>query len=166
MGNILNIINSDEHYHNVDNVNYIPCLTGPFLCSELRNFTINELTLDEVKDEKCIYVIEIRCNDGLKKVFDLLPQKLIDLVNNDKCSIVIDYEHEGNLDRKYLEKFQYNIQKNKEKVKLKNIFILTGNLIKLEGYGVDVIPSMHFLNNMSFDAYDSKFRRNTDLGYV
>ena len=22
------------------------------------------------------------------------------------------------------------------------------------------------LNNMSFDAYDSKFRRNTDLGYV
>ncbi len=54
MGNILNIINSDEHYHNVDNVNYIPCLTGPFLCSELRNFTINELTLDEVKDEKCI----------------------------------------------------------------------------------------------------------------
>jgi len=25
---------------------------------------------------------------------------------------------------------------------------------------------MHFLNNMSFDAYDSKFRRNTDLGYV
>jgi len=166
MGNILNIINSDEHYHNVDNVNYIPCLTGPFLCSELRNFTINELTLDEVKDEKCIYVIEIRCNDGLKKVFDLLPQKLIDLVNNDKCSIVIDYEHEGNLDRKYLEKFQYNIQKNKEKVKLKNIFILTGNLIELEGYGVDVVPSMHFLNNMSFDAYDSKFRRNTDLGYV
>jgi len=43
---------------------------------------------------------------------------------------------------------------------------LTGNLIKLEGYGVDIIPSMHFLNNMSFDAYDSKFRRNTDLGYV
>ena len=166
MGNILNIINSDEDYHNVDNVNYIPFLTGTFLCSELRNFTINELTLDEVKNEKCIYVIEIRCNDGLKKVFDLLPQKLIDLVNDDKCSIVIDYEHEGNLDRKYLEKFQYNIQKNKEKVKLKNIFILTGNLIKLEGYGVDVIPSMHFLNNMSFDAYDSKFRRNTDLGYV
>jgi hypothetical protein len=166
MGNILNIINSDEHYHNVDNVNYIPCLTGPFICSELRNFTINELTLDKVKDEKYIYVIEIRCNDGLKKVFDLLPQKLIDLVNNDKCSIVIDYEHEGNLDRKYLEKFQYNIQKNKEKVKLKNIFILTGNLMKLEGYGVDIIPSMHFLNNMSFDAYDSKFRRNTDLGYV
>ena len=25
---------------------------------------------------------------------------------------------------------------------------------------------VHFLNNMSFDAYDSKFRRNTDLGYV
>ena len=166
MGDILNIINSDENYYNVDNVIYIPCLTGPFICSELRNFTINELTLDEVKDEKSIYVIEIRCNDGLKKVFDLLPQKLIDLVNDDKCSIVIDYEHEGNLDRKYLEKFQYNIQKNKEKVKLKNIFILTGNLMKLEGYGVDIIPSMHFLNNMSFDAYDSKFRRNTDLGYV
>ena len=111
-------------------------------------------------------MIEIRNLDGINKFFDLLPDKLIDLVNEDKCSIVIDYEHEGNLDRKYLEKFQYNIQKNKEKVKLKNIFILTGNLIKLEGYGVDVIPSMHFLNNMSFDAYDSKFRRNTDLGYV
>ena len=54
MGNILNIINSDKHYHNVDNVNYIPCLPGPFLCSELRNFTINELTLDKVKDEKYI----------------------------------------------------------------------------------------------------------------
>ena len=166
MGNILNIINSDEHYHNVDNVNYIPCLTGPFLCSELRNFTINELTLDEVKDEKCIYVIEIRCNDGLKKVFDLLPQKLIDLVNNDKCSIVIDYEHEGNLDRKYLEKFQYNIQKNKEKVKLKNIFILTGNLLQYEDYDISIVNSTHFLNNMSYDANISNGRLNTDLGYV
>ena len=39
-----------------------------------------------------------------------------------------------NLDRKYLEKFQYNIQKNKEKVKLKNIFILTGNLIELDQF--------------------------------
>ena len=57
MGNILNIINSDEHYYNLDNNNYIPCLTGPFLCNELRNFTINELTLNNVKDEKCVYVI-------------------------------------------------------------------------------------------------------------
>ena len=52
---------------------------------------------------------------GIKKVFDLLPQKLIDLVNNDKCSIVIDYEHEGNLDRGILRKSSNIIYKRIKK---------------------------------------------------
>ena len=166
MGNILNIINSDEHYYNLDNNNYIPCLTGPFLCNELRNFTINELTLNNVKDEKCVYVIEIRNDEGIDKFFDLLPEKLIELVNSDKCFVVIDYEHEGNLDKEYLNKFHYNIQKNNDKVKLKNIFILTGNLLQYEDYDISIVNSTHFLNNMSYDANISNGRLNTDLGYV
>ena len=44
------------------------------LCAENKQNIDMIVFCKEVKDEKSIYVIEIRCNDGLKKVFDLFSK--------------------------------------------------------------------------------------------
>ena len=62
MGNILNIINSDEHFHDVSDFgrnNYMRCLEGAFLSSEIKaKFNTNVVNINNINNNlKYIYLI-------------------------------------------------------------------------------------------------------------
>ena len=56
MGNILNIINSDEHFYNLSEdckENYMECLDGPFMSKEVKeHFSLTIVNVDSINENK------------------------------------------------------------------------------------------------------------------
>ena len=78
MGNILNIINSDEHFHNLNDFgksNYMRCLDGTFLSSEIKpHFGLTICNVDSIDEtKKYLYIIECRTKDAIYSAFLRIP---------------------------------------------------------------------------------------------
>ena len=65
MGNILNIINSNQHFHNISDEckhHYMECLNGPFMSEEIKDyFELSIVNIDSVYENKkyIIYCIAV-----------------------------------------------------------------------------------------------------------
>jgi len=159
MGNILNIINSDEHFHNLNDFgksNYMKCLEGTFLSTEVKphfGLTIcNVDSIDEIK--KYLYVIECRTMDGIYAGFFKLPQPVLDLVNQDRCKVVFSYEAEGDLDVEYFNRW-YNLtcKAREDEIKFSNFYIFHCelNCEKNNRTPVNFFVSTHHFDTLSFE---------------
>jgi hypothetical protein len=159
MGNILNIINSDEHFHNLNDFgksNYMKCLEGTFLSTEVKphfGLTIcNVDSIDEIK--KYLYVIECRTMDGIYAGFFKLPQPVLDLVNQDRCKVVFSYEAEGDLDVEYFNRW-YNLtcKAREDEIKFSNFYIFHCelNCEKNNRTPVNFFASTHHFDTLSFE---------------
>ena len=100
MGNILNIINSNQHFHNISDEckhHYMECLDGPFMSEEIRDyFELSIVNIDSVyENKKYIYPIECRTIDAVLSGINHLPEKIVELVNKDRCKVIFSYESEG-----------------------------------------------------------------------
>ena len=89
MGNILNIINSDKDFYDTHNGHYMRCAKGAFYSSELKeHFKINHIDIDNIDENtNYIYLIECVTQDAVYSGFSKIPQKVIDLVNQDRCKL-------------------------------------------------------------------------------
>ena len=87
MGNILNIINSDKDFYDTHNGHYMRCVKGAFYSSELKeNFKVNEVDIDNIDENtNYIYLVECVTQDAIYSGFFKLPQKVSDLVNQNRC---------------------------------------------------------------------------------
>ena len=160
MGNILNIINSDEHFHNVNDFgksNYMKCLEGTFLSSEMKpHFELTICNLDSVDEtKKYLYIIECRTMDGIYSGFFRIPQKVIDLVNQDRCKVIFSYEAEGDLDVKFFNNW-YNLtcKVREDEIKFSNFYIFHCelNCEKNNETPVNFFVSTHHLDTLSFEV--------------
>jgi hypothetical protein len=160
MGNILNIINSDEHLHNVNDFgksNYMKCLEGTFLSSEMKpHFGLTICNLDSVDEtKKYLYIIECRTMDGIYSGFFRIPQKVIDLVNQDRCKVIFSYEAEGDLDVKFFNNW-YNLtcKVREDEIKFSNFYIFHCelNCEKNNETPVNFFASTHHLDTLSFEV--------------
>lgn len=160
MGNILNIINSDEHFHNVNDFgksNYMKCLEGTFLSSEMKpHFELTICNLDSVDEtKKYLYIIECRTMDGIYSGFFRIPQKVIDLVNQDRCKVIFSYEAEGDLDVKFFNNW-YNLtcKVREDEIKFSNFYIFHCelNCEKNNETPVNFFASTHHLDTLSFEV--------------
>jgi hypothetical protein len=159
MGNILNIISSDEHFYNANNFgksNYMECLKGTFLSSEIKpHFKLNIRNLDSVENNlNYIYVIECKTMDGIYSGFLKIPQKIIDLVNQDRCKVVFSYEAEGDLDVKFFNDwYELTCRPREDEIKFSNFYILHCEL-NCENNNetpVNFLASTHHFDTLSFE---------------
>ena len=110
MGNILNILVENYFGKNVKDYripngihNYLPksnnskitmVKTGPFFSNDiLDNFEVNMVDLNSKLDvdKKYLYLIELNTPKGLYSSFHSIPKKVIDLVNQDRCYVILLY---------------------------------------------------------------------------
>ena len=159
MGNILNIINSDEHFHDVSDFgrnNYMRCLEGAFLSSEVKaKFNTNVVNIDNIDDNlKYIYLIECRAIDGIYNAFFRIPKKIIDLVNQDRCKVIFSYEAEGDLDVEYFNQW-YNLscKSSEDEIKFSNFYIFHCelNCEKNNETPINFFMSTHHFDSLSFE---------------
>jgi hypothetical protein len=160
MGNILNIINSDEHFYNANDFgksNYMKCLEGTFLSSEIKpHFRLNVRNVDSIeKNLNYLYIIECRTMDGIYSGFFRIPQKVIDLVNQDRCKVIFSYEAEGDLDVKFFNNW-YNLtcKVREDEIKFSNFYIFHCelNCEKNNETPVNFFASTHHLDTLSFEV--------------
>ena len=159
MGNILNIINSDEHFYNVNDFgkrNYMKCLDGTFYSSEIKpHFKLNVCNVDDIQDKlNYLYIIECRTMDGIYSGFFKIPQKVLDLVNQDRCKVIFSYEAEGDLNVRYFNGWYYLTCKGREnEIKFSNFYIFHCelNCEKNNETPVNFFASTHHLDTLSFE---------------
>ena len=159
MGNILNIINSDEHFYNVNDFgkrNYMKCLDGTFYSSEIKpHFKLNVCNVDDIQDKlNYLYIIECRTMDGIYSGFFKIPQKVLDLVNQDRCKVIFSYEAEGDLNVNYFNGWYYLTCKGREnEIKFSNFYIFHCelNCEKNNETPVNFFASTHHLDTLSFE---------------
>ena len=158
MGNILNIINSDDHFYNLNKeckVQYIKLFEGPFISKEVRNhFKFTIVNIDSIdKNKKYIYPIECRQIDAIYSGIHHIPQEVVELVNQDRCKVIFSYESEGDFP---IEDFNDIFYKSKfilrEKVKLSNIYIFCNDFMAHERNNTELnfFGSAHFLDTISY----------------
>jgi len=159
MGNILNIINSDEHFYNKNDFgrnNYMKCLEGTFYSSEIKpHFNLNVCNINSIQEElNYLYLIECQTIDGVYSGFFKIPQKVIDLVNQDRCKVIFSYEAEGDLNVNYFNGWYYLTCKGREnEIKFSNFYIFHCelNCEKNNKTPVNFIFSNHHLDTLSFE---------------
>ena len=159
MGNILNIINSDEHFYNKNRNDYfMKCLTGSFYSSDLQDlFKVNSTNIGRVENKKYIYLVELIQENGLYLVLNNIPKKVKELVKKEKCIIIVGYESEGTLSIKSLNHWYKN---NKVDYDLSKVYLLSGDLVSSGNETpVNIIKSTHVVDGISF-ALD-KLKDNT-----
>ena len=144
MGNILNIINSNQHFHNISDEcknHYMECLDGPFMSEEIRDyFELSIVNIDSVyENKKYIYPIECRTIDAVLSGINHLPEKIVELVNKDRCKVIFSYESEGDFP---IEDFNnwFHMSKFilKEKVKLSNIYVFCNDFYAEQRNNTDI----------------------------
>ena len=159
MGNILNIINSDEHFYNANDFgksNYMKCLEGTFLSSEIKpHFRLNVRNVDSIEENlNYLYIIECRTMDGIYSGFFKIPQKVIDLVNQDRCKVIFSYEAEGDLNVNYFNGWYYLTCKPREnEIKFSNFYIFHCelNCETNNETPVNFFVSTHHFDTLSFE---------------
>jgi hypothetical protein len=158
MGNILNIINSDEHFYNLSEdckQNYMECLDGPFMSKEVKqHFTLTIVNVNSINEnKKYIYPIECRTVDAVFSGINHLPEKIVELVNKDRCKVIFSYESEGDFPiENFNEWFYMSKFILKEKVKLSNLYIFCNdfNAEQRNNTEINFFPSTHFLDTISY----------------
>lgn len=158
MGNILNIINSDEHFYNLSEdckENYMECLDGPFMSKEVKeHFSLTIVNVDSINEnKKYIYPIECKTIDAVFSGLNHIPQKVMDMVNKDKCKVIFSYESEGDFPNEDFNEWFYKSKFIlKEKIKLSNVYIFSNdfNAKKRNNTEINFFPSTHFLDTISY----------------
>jgi hypothetical protein len=172
MGNILNIINSDEHFHNLNDFgksNYMRCLDGTFLSSEIKpHFGLTICNVDSIDEtKKYLYIIECRTINAIYSGFFRIPQKVIDLVNQDRCKVIFSYEAEGDMDTEYFNDW-YNLSciGMEDKIKFSNFYIFHCelNCEKNNETPVNFLASTHHFDTLSFEL--NKIMENNNHRYL
>jgi hypothetical protein len=138
------------------------CKIGPFLSTDLlKEFKTNFVRLEDVKDgEVYLYVIELLHQTGLYRSLPQIPDEIIDLVNQDRCFVIYDYEHEGQFDYNFFNQWYQHCVKQEgySHIKYNNFYVLTGDLNYDRQLGDDVeinfVPSLHFVELCGTEAVD------------
>lgn len=138
------------------------CKIGPFLSTDLlKEFEINFVRLEDIKDgEIYLYVIELLHQTGLYRSLPQIPDEIIDLVNQDRCFVIYDYEHEGQFDYDFFKQWYQHCVKQEgySHIKYNNFYVLTGDLNYDKQLGDDVeinfVPSLHFVELCGAEAVD------------
>ena len=138
------------------------CKIGPFLSSDLLNeFKPNFVRFEDIKeDEIYFYVIELLHQNGLYRSLQQIPDEIIDLVNQDRCFVIYDYEHEGQFDYDFFKQWYQNciIQEGYSHIKYNNFYVLIGDLNYDRQLGDDVeinfVPSLHFVELCGAESID------------
>jgi len=156
MGNILNIINSDKDFYDTHNGHYMRCAKGSFYSSELKeNFKINEVNIDNIDDKtNYIYLVECVTQDAIYSGFFKIPQKVINLINQDRCKVVFSYEAEGDLDIEFFnEWYSFTCKPREDEIKFSNFYILHCelNCEKHNRTPVNFFVSTHHFDSLSFE---------------
>ena len=156
MGNILNIINSDKDFYDTHNGHYMRCAKGAFYSSELKeHFKINHIDIDNIDENtNYIYLIECVTQDAVYSGFSKIPQKIIDLVNQDRCKLIFSYEAEGDLDIEYFNRWYTLTYKPREKeIKFSNFYIFHCELSceKNNKTPINFFNSIHHFDSLSFE---------------
>ena len=156
MGNILNIINSDKDFYDTHNGHYMRCAKGAFYSSELKeHFKINHIDIDNIDENtNYIYLIECVTQDAVYSGFSKIPQKIINLTNQDRCKVIFSYEAEGDLDIEYFSSWYTLTYKPREKeVKFSNFYIFHCELTceKNNKTPINFFNSTHHFDSLSFE---------------
>jgi len=138
------------------------CKIGPFLSTDLlKEFKTNFVRFEDItEDEIYFYVIELLHQTGLYRSLQQIPDEIIDLVNQDRCFVIYDYEHEGQFDYDFFKQWYQNciIQEGYSHIKYNNFYVLTGDLNYDRQLGDDVeinfVPSLHFVELCGAEAVD------------
>ena len=156
MGNILNIIDSRNDFKNVDGL--LPLQCGPFFNNELDfRFEYKFCNLDDIDNStNYFYVVEIAQNSGITNVIPeiLKVDKLVDLINNDRCKVILGYESEGDISMDEFNDWYFKVCKPLEsKFKFSNFYIFNADLNceKNNKSKVNFFPST---NHMECAAHD------------
>src|SRR6056300_914682 len=133
MGNILNIINSNQDFYNVSDECkeiYIDCMDGPFFSVEIKNyFKFTIVNTDSIRENtNYIYPIQCRSVDGIFSGLHYIPNKVVELVNQNKCKVIFSYESEGDfLLEDFNTWFYWSKFILKERIDLDNVYILSND---------------------------------------
>jgi len=157
MGNILNIINSNQDFYNVSDECkeiYIDCMDGPFFSGEIKNyFKFTIVNTDSIRENtNYIYPIQCRSVDGIFSGLHYIPNKVVELVNQNKCKVIFSYESEGDFPLEdfntwfYWSKFIL-----KERIDLDNVYIFSNDFKAEERNNTQIkfFSSIHFLDSIS-----------------
>ena len=158
MGNILNIINSNQHFYNTSDEckhHYMECLDGPFMSDEVKDhFKLSIVNVDSIyENKKYIYPIECRTIDAVLSGINHLPEKIVELVNKDRCKVIFSYESEGDFPIEDFNKWFYMSKLIlKEKVKLSNIYVFCNDFYAQQRNNTEInfFGSTHFLDTISY----------------
>ena len=152
MGNILNIIDSRTHHKKTDGL--IPLQHGAFFTQEFDNiFEYKFHNLKYIsKANNYFYIVEIAHDFGIIDAMNDILQmdKLIKLINNDKCKVILAYESEGDLDMSEFNDWYLEVCKPAEsQVKFSNFYIFHSDLNckKNNKTKINFYPSVYFLKN-------------------
>ena len=174
MGNILNIIDNRNDFKKMDGL--LPLQCGPFFNHEFDdNFEYKFHNLKYTsKANNYFYIVEIAHNFGITDVIPeiLKMNKLVDLINNDKCKVILAYESEGDIDMSEFYNWYLEVCKPVEnQVKFSNFYIFHADLNckKNNKTKINFFPST---NHMECAAYDLNHmikyqdgRQETEMGY-
>jgi len=174
MGNLLNIINSDKDFYSKFQDYYMQCSIGTFWSSELGPyFKLKLWDLDNLNEDKSyIYLIECRSIEAVYGSFSRIPNKIIDMVNENKCKVVISYEAEGDLDVDWFNKWYTNtLRMFENQVKYSNFYILHCEMnceIKNKT-PIKWVSSNHHFDAISYELHilkkDNNFRELEGFDY-
>ena len=155
MGNILNIIDSRTHHKKTDGI--IPLQHGAFFTQEFDNsFEYKFHNLKYIsKTNNYFYIVEIAHDFGITDtVNDIFKMdKLVELINNDKCKVILAYESEGDIDMSEFNDWYLEVCKPVEnQVKFSNFYILHSDLNckKNNKTKINFYPSVYFLEATSY----------------
>jgi len=156
MGNILNIINSKNDFKKTDGL--LPLECGPFFNFEFQNnikYKFHNLKYIP-KLNNYFYIVEIAHNFGITdSISEILKMdKLIKLINNDKCKVILGYESEGDINYYKFNNWYSKVCKPLEnKIKFSNFYIFNADLNcqKNNKSKINFFPST---NHMECAAYD------------
>jgi|TARA_R100001443_G_scaffold2804_1_gene9275 hypothetical protein len=156
MGNILNIINSDKNFYDTHNGHYMRCVKGAFYSSELKeHFKVNEVDVDNIDENtNYIYLIECVTQDAIYSGFFKLPQKVLDLVNQNRCKVIFSYEAEGDLDIEFFnEWYSLTCKPREDEIKFSNFYVLHCELTceKNNKTPINFFNSTHHFDSLSFE---------------
>ena len=131
MGNILNIIDSRNDFKKMDGL--LPLQCGPFFNFEFDNyFEYKFHNLKYIsKANNYFYIVEIAHDFGITDAINdiLKMNKLIKLINNDKCKVILGYESEGDIDMTEYNDWYLEFCKPLEnKIKFSNFYIFNADL--------------------------------------
>ena len=174
MGNILNIIDSRNDFKKTDG--QIKLQHGAFFAIDFdEHFEYKFCNLDDIDDStNYFYVVEIMHTFGLSDTIGEMIQndKLIDLINNDRCKVILGYEAEGDIDSEEFNDWYLEVCKPLEdKIKFTNFYIFHSqlNCEKNNKTKINFYPSIYYLETASFQLNHiikhQEGKQITEMGY-